>query len=150
MAMLLLLLMIKLPVPVTPPEIVKTDDPLALLFTNVVLVAFAAIAPLTVKPELVLFSIMLVTLELTEALIKPLPLPVPLFVIVPAIVTPVVETVTPSLMLLLLLMIRLPVPAIPPLTVSLADPLVLLLTREMPPAPTVIRPVTFNDELGAL
>ncbi len=55
LAMALLLLMMRLPVPVTPPETVNTLEPLALLLVNVVAVALAVIAPLTVNAEVALF-----------------------------------------------------------------------------------------------
>ena len=55
LAMALLLLMMRLPVPINPPETVNTFEPLALLLVSVVPLVLTVIAPLTVNAEVVLF-----------------------------------------------------------------------------------------------
>ena len=64
-AMPLLLFSTKSPLPVTPPEIVSTALPLALLFVRVVPALFMFSTPLTVNAEVVEFSIIPVTFEPT-------------------------------------------------------------------------------------
>jgi len=110
----LLLLRIRLPVPVTLPETVRSWVPLALLLVRVVPPLLTLTAPLTFKADVVLFSVMPVTLEPTAALIDVAPLPVPELVIVPVLLTLVVERVMPLAIELLLLRTRFPVPVTPP------------------------------------
>src|SRR5262249_57730191 len=57
LAIELLLLSTKLPVPLTPPDTVSSDEPLALLFVSVVPPLFTVSAPLTVSADVVLFSV---------------------------------------------------------------------------------------------
>src|SRR5882724_8101194 len=69
---------IRLPAPVDPPETVSSFVPRAL--TKVVPPAFGVTAPLTVNAEVVLFSVIVVTLEPTGPLIVVVPAPAPEFV----------------------------------------------------------------------
>src|ERR1700720_1844702 len=125
----LLLFRTRLPVPVSPPERVSNELPLELLLVRVVPPLFTVNAPVMLSAEVVLFSVIPVTLEPTPALIKLLPLPVPELVIVPVLFTLVVESVTPLAIALLLLKMRLPVPVTPPETVRSELPLELLFVR---------------------
>ena len=98
----LLLSRIRLPaVFATPPVNVSNAVPLALVFINVVEVAFAVSRPLTVNADFVLFSVMPVTLLPTPALIRELPVLVPEFVIMPELFTAVVDNVMPEVVVLL-------------------------------------------------
>src|SRR5207248_1660112 len=87
LAIALLLLRMRLPVPPTPPDNVNNEPPLALLFVRVVPPLFTVSAPLTVRAELALFSVMPVTFDPTAALIVVNPVPAPELVIVPALLT---------------------------------------------------------------
>ena len=119
LAMLLLLLSTKLPVPVTPPETVNKLEPLALLFVNVVPLELTVIADVVIdKADVALFSIICVTFDPTPPLIKVTPDPVPLFVTVPALLSEAVEMVMPFAVVVLLLSTKLPVPVTPPDTVN--------------------------------
>ena len=72
------------------------------------------------------------------ALIVVEPAPVPELVMVPILLTLVVERVIPETIALLLLSIRLPVPVMPPDTVSTELPLLLLFVRVLPELFTVM------------
>ena len=143
-AMELLLLRIKSPVPLTPPEIVSNELPLLLLLVNVVPEPFTVNAPLTVSAEVVLFSVMPVTLEPTAALISVEPVPLPELVMVPTLFTAVVESVMPLASELLLLRIKLPVPVTPPDNVSILVPAVLV--SVVPLALTTKPPLTVSED----
>src|SRR6266446_5189063 len=95
LAIELLLLRTRLPVPVTPPVKVSSDEPLALLFVRMVPPLFTVRAPLIVNAEVALFSVMPVTFDPTATLIVSEPLPVPELMIVPLLLTLVVERVMP-------------------------------------------------------
>ena len=106
-----------------PPVRVSSAVPL-LEFVRVVAVAFIVSWPLIVRAEVVLLSVIAVTLEPTAALISVEPAPVPELVIVPMLLTAAVEIVMPFPVELLLLSTRLPVVlATPPVRVSSAVPL---------------------------
>ena len=120
LAMALLLLSTKLPVPVTPPDRVSSEVPLMLLLIKVVVLIPPRMvsAPLTFKAEVVLFSVMPVTRLPTPALTNVAPVPVPLLVITPALFTLVVDRVKLLFVLVLLFSTKLPVPDTPPVTVK--------------------------------
>lgn len=114
-AVALLLLSIKLPVPVVPPETVSILVPAVLV--SVVLELFTVIAVvLIVKADVVLFRVMPVTLEPTPPLMVTVPVPALTFVIVPTLFTDAVESV--SVNVLLPLSVRLFVPVTPPLNMA--------------------------------
>lgn len=102
--LLVLLLKVRLPVPVEPPEMVKS----ASLFTLIPL-AFNVVPPdatvmavvLMVSGEVALFSLIVVTLLPTPPLMVAVPVPVPKLVIVPALLTDAVERVMPPVLLAL-------------------------------------------------
>src|SRR5262245_1147067 len=138
LAIELLLLMTRLPVPVTPPDTVSTDKPLALLFVSVVPPLFTVSAPLTVSADVVLFSVIPVTFEPTAALMSVVPLPAPILVIVPALLTAAVESVMVPVVALLL-MVRLLVPVTPPLkVVEIAVPLFPMVSVPVVPLASTI------------
>ena len=121
LAVALLLLSTRLPVPVTPPETVSNLVPLELV--RVVPAALVVSAPLIVRADVVLFSVMAVTFEPTPPLIVVVPVPAPMLVIVPALLTDPVESVMVPVVALLLI-VRLLVPVTPPLkVVEMAAPL---------------------------
>ena len=132
----LLLLSTKLPVPVTPPDRVSSELPLALLLVKVVMLLPPCMvsAPLTFKAEVVLFSVMPVTALPTPALTNVAPVPVPLLVIIPALFTLVVDSVRLLFVLVLLFSTKLPVPVTPPVTVKVPA----VSVRVVPPLATVI------------
>ena len=132
----LLLLSTKLPVPVTPPDRVSSELPLALLLVKVVMLLPPCMvsAPLTFKAEVVLFSVMPVTRLPTPALTNVAPVPVPLLVITPALFTLVVDRVKLLFVLVLLFSTKLPVPVTPPVTVKMPR----LSVRVVPALATVI------------
>jgi len=136
LAMELLLLRIRLPVPVTPPETVRSCAPLALLLVSVVPPVFTVNAVVVMlRGEIVLFSVTPVTFAPTPPLMRTEPAAVPELVIVPVLFTLVVESVMPLAVALLLLRIRLPVPVTPPDTVNNAVPAVFV--KVVPPLFTV-------------
>jgi hypothetical protein len=115
LAVALLLLSTRLPVPLTPPEIVSSLVPL--LFVSVVPPLFTVSAVvLTVSADVVLFSVIPVTFDPTPPLMVVVPVPAPIFVMVPALFTAAVESVMVPLPALLLI-VRLLVPVTPPLKV---------------------------------
>ena len=77
---------IRFPVPVTPPERVKTFVPV-LSFVSVVPAALTARAPLTVSDEVELFLVSAVTFDPMPPLNVVVPLVAPLLVIVPLLLT---------------------------------------------------------------
>lgn len=95
----------------------------------------ALLTPFKFKAEVVLFSMMLVTLVPMTALMSDSPEPVPELVIVPVLLTPPVEIVRLSAVELLLSRIMLPVPLTALETVNFAEP--LLSVRVVPPLFTV-------------
>ncbi|NDD51875.1 MAG: hypothetical protein EB009_04130 [Actinobacteria bacterium] len=107
--------------PVVPP---LTVNKAVLLFLRVVVPELFAnvIAPETVKADVVLFSVMLVTLEPIPPEIVVVPLPAPIFVTVPVLLIELVENViVPEVALLLI--VRLFVPVTPPeKVVEIIDP----------------------------
>ena len=115
---------------------------------RVVAVALTVIAPLSVRDDVELFSMMLVTFAPNGALMVIAPVPVPLLVTVPALLILVPDKVIPLAIALLLLMIKFPVPVVPPETVNRLEPLALLLTNVVPPEATVIAPATVNAEVA--
>lgn len=115
----LLLFRMRFPVPITPPERVSRTAPAPeTLFVTVVPPLFTVKAPLTVRAEVGLDSVIAVTFVPTGALNKTLPAPVPELVIVPTGFTLVMETVRALATSLLFLRIKLPVPVTPPETVK--------------------------------
>ena len=100
--------------------------------------------------EVALFSTTPVTLAPITALINVEPAPVPELVIVPALLTEVVESVRPEAIELLLFSTRLPVPIIPPETVSSELPLALLFVSVVPELFTVIKMVPIVNADAAL
>src|SRR5262249_28943246 len=138
LAIELLLLMTRLPVPVTPPDPVSSDEPLALLFVSVVPPLFTVSAPLTVSADVVLFSVIPVTFEPTAALMSVVPLPAPILVMVPALLTAAVESVIVPVVALLLI-VRLLVPVTPPLkVVEIALPLLPMVSVPVVPLASTI------------
>ena len=125
--------------PVVPPLIVNNAEPELLLLVSVVvpLVFARVIAPETVSAEVVEFSVIPVTLAPIPALINVAPVPVPLLVIVPVLFTEFVDKVMLLSVVLLFCNVKLPVPVIPPVTVS-AEPVVLIKLN----VPTVIAVVS--------
>ena len=109
----LLFLRVRFPLPLMPPDIVNNA---VLLFISVVPPEFMLNAPLTFNAEVVLFSVIPVTLEPTPALIEVVPEPAPILVIVPILLSALVESVTVPVVPLLLI-VRLLVPVTPPLKV---------------------------------
>ncbi len=108
-----LALIVRLPVPPTPPEIVKVDVPVE---AKRVPPPFTVTAPLTVSAEVELASVMVVTLEPTAALVVTRPAPVPELVIVPALlIVIVVMFIVPALAF----NVTLPVPVTPPVTFTI-------------------------------
>jgi len=139
LAVALLLLSTRLPVPLTPPEMVSNLVPL--LFVSVVPPLFAVSAPLTVSAEVALFCVTAVTFDPTAALIVVVPVPAPVFVMVPALFTAAVESVTVPVVALLLI-VRLLLPVTPPLNV---------VEIAVPVLPIVSVPVVFDaSEIGLL
>ena len=100
--------------------------------------------------EVALFSTTPVTLAPITALINVEPAPVPELVIVPALLTEVVESVRHEAIELLLFSTRLPVPIIPPETVSSELPLALLFVSVVPELFTVIKMVPIVNADAAL
>src|SRR5262249_50793339 len=145
LAIALLLLSTRLPVPVAPPDRVNSALPLALLFVSVVPPLFTVSAPLTVSAEVVLFSVIPVTFDPTPALMSVTPLPLPLLVIVPVLLTEVVDTVMPLAVALLLLSTRLPVPLTPPEIVCIWVP--LLSVPVVPPLSSATAPRSVSAEV---
>ena len=145
LAMELLLSKVRLPVPVVPPVRVNNELPLLLLLIRVVPELLTVKAPLTVRAEVVLFSVIPVIFEPMPALINVSPLPVPEFVIVPVLLTDVPERVIPLAVELLLFSIKLPVPVAPPEAVSIFVP--LLLVRVVPPLLMAMLPLTVSAEV---
>jgi len=126
-AIVLLLLRIRFPEPVTPPETVRICAPLALLFVRVVPPVFTVNAVVVMfSGEVVLFSVMAVTFVPTPPLMRTAPAAVPELVIVPVLFKLVVEIVIPFAVALLLLRTRLPVPLMPPDTVNNPVPAVFV------------------------
>ena len=119
----LLLLKVMLPVPEMAPEIVKREEPLALLLVNTMLPAPTVMPPPTVSAEVVLFSIMPVTLLPTATPMVVVPDPDPMLVIVPELLRlPVAKVTVPEVALSLI--VRLLEPVTPPLkVVEMAVPL---------------------------
>jgi hypothetical protein len=114
----LLLFRIRFPVPVVPPDNVNSEEPLALLLVSVVPPLLTVRAPLTVKAEVVLFSVTAVTFVPTAAVIVAVAVLLPALVIVPVLLTAtVVKLVVPLVPVLLIVM--LPVPPTPPEKVRL-------------------------------
>jgi len=140
LAVVLLLLSTKLPLPVTPPDNVNAA---VLLLVSVVPLLFTVNAPVTFKADVALLAIILVILEPTAALIRELPEPLPEFVIVPVLLIAVPDKVIPLAVVLLLLRTRLPVPVMPPVNVNNA---VLLFVRVMP----LVRPLLIVNAEVAL
>ena len=141
----LLLFRIKLPLPLAPPDNVNNAVPL--LFVRVVPLALLGVSkPVTFNAEVVLPSVMPVTLAPTLALISVLPVPVPEFVIVPELLIAVPDNVIPEAVELLLFKIRLPIPLTPPDKVIILVPLLFVMV-----VPLVLlgvsEPVTFNAEV---
>ena len=138
---LLLLTILKLPEPVTPPESVRVPVLLELLFVMVVPPLFSAMpVPLMLKGEAALaLSVMAETLEPTPEVIVTDPVPVPELVSVPELLTAVVVIVRPPAVEPLLLRVKLPVPVIPLLSVKTAAPESSV--RIMLPLPIVKAPV---------
>ena len=117
-AMLLLLFRMRLPVVfATPPDNVSKALPLLLLFFSVVAVALVVSKPLIVSADVALFSVMLVMLAPTGALMVDAAVPVPEFVIVPVLFTAVVDKVIVPV--LVVFKLKLPVPVTPPLNMRL-------------------------------
>ena len=145
LASALLLLSTRLPVPLTPPETVSTEPPL--LLVKVLLLAPTVTRPLTVKAEVVLFSMISVTFVFTAALMSDEPLPLPELVIVPMFFTPS-KRVMPPAIALLLLSTRLPVPLTSPVTLNRELPLALLLMRVVPPLFTITSPLIVKAEVA--
>ena len=113
-AVALLLLRIKFPVPVTPPDTVKTEVPAVLVRVVPPLATVRAVV-LIVSAEPVLFCSIEVTFAPTPPLITLSPEDVPALVIVPIIFIGLVEIVV--IPVALALSVRLPVPVIPPVMV---------------------------------
>src|SRR5262249_52275238 len=145
LAVALLLLSTRLPVPLTPPEIVSNLVPL--LFVSVVPPLFTVSAPLTVSADVVLFSVIPVTFEPTPALMSVTPLPFSLLVLVQVLLTEAVDTEMPLAIALLLLSTRFPVPVAPPDRVNSALPLALLFVSVVPPLFTASAPLTVSAEV---
>ena len=80
--------------PLTPAEKVRSALPLALLFMRVV-EGPTVRRPLMVRADVVLFSVICVTLEPTPPLMVVVPAPTPELVIVPVLLTDAVEKVNP-------------------------------------------------------
>ena len=118
LAVVLLLSMVRLPVPVMPPETVISE---VLLLVNVK--PAVVMAPLTVNADVLLFSVMFVTLVPTAALIVVVPEPAPILVTVPVLLTlPVANVMVPVVAFSLI--VKLLVPVTPPLNVvDMAVPL---------------------------
>ena len=117
---LLLLLRIRLPVPMIPPETVRSAVvPLAALLLKVVPPApFTVMAVVdSVSGEVALLSVTAVTLLPTPPLIVVAAAPVPEFVMAPVTFSGLVEIVIPPVAALLL-RVRFPAPATPPEIVS--------------------------------
>lgn len=135
---LLFALNVTLPVPVMAPApiVVRAvpDEVIAKLPAPTVM------PPLTIKGELLLACVIVLTVLLTGALMVVVPAPVPELVMVPVLPTAVVEAVMPPV--LLALKIRLPVPAIPPESVKSAVP------EEVKVVPAVVSgPLTVSGEV---
>lgn len=114
----LLLFKTRLPVPEIPPEIVRTLEPLALLFVIVVPALFTVKAVvLMVSADVELLSVTEVTLDPTPPLIVTDPVPEPELVIVPVLFTEFVMVIPPPA-LLLFWRVRFPVPLMPPDTAN--------------------------------
>lgn len=111
----LLLFSMRLPVPVVPPDTVRSFVPL--LLVRVVPPLFTVMAVvLIVRAEVVLFSVIPVTLLPIPPLIVVVPPPVPALVIEPTLLALTVEIVIAAAVLAS--RVRFPVPVIPPLIVS--------------------------------
>ena len=107
----LLLLRVRFPDPVMPPEWVKRAAP---LLARVSPPAPSVVAPERVRLEVELFWLTPVTLVPMGALIDTLPVPLPELVIVPVLLAEAVEIVMPLAVEPSFLRIRLPVPVMPP------------------------------------
>ena len=132
-AMELLLLRIRLPVPVVPPDTVKSELPLALLLVTVVppLATVMAVV-LIVRAEVALFSVTVVTFAPIPPLKVTRPLLVPPLVMVPVLLTEAVLMVT-VLVVPELSIVRFPVPVMPPLIVMAPVVPFLAIVRLLPP-----------------
>ena len=132
-AVALLLLRIRLPAPVTPPETVNSLVPRVLVRVVPPLLTVRAVV-LIVRAEVVEFWLMLVTLDPTPPLMVTPPVLVPETVTVPALLRAYPEIVMPLALLELSLRITLPVPRTPPLSVRTPEPAVWIVEF----APSVI------------
>ena len=141
LAVVLLLFKTRLPVPPTPPFTVSIA---VLLLVSVVPPALTVSKPLVVNADVVLFSVMPVTLLPILALISELPEPVPELVMVPVLFTSFVDNVMPLADVLLFFRIKLPVPVTPLVNVRIA---VLLFIIVVPPALTFIAPLTVRADV---
>lgn len=111
----LLLFSIKFPLPLTPPETVRSVVPLVLVNVVPELLTLKAVV-LMVNADVVLLRVIAVTLTPMPPLMVVVPDPAPILVTVPTILTLAVEkTIVPVVALLLI--VRLLVPVIPPLNV---------------------------------
>ena len=134
LAVVVLLLRVRLPVPVVPPETVKSTAPLLLLVSVVPPLFTVRAVVLIVSAEVVLLSVIDVTFAPTPPLIVTVPLLEPVFVIVPVLLK---EAVLTAIVLVVpeLLMVTFPTPVIPPLIVMVPVVPVLDTVRLLPFSP---------------